>query len=992
MNISNEVVRKAYLILKNHVYHENLNLFLKQRVASFESNGFNESINRLTSVLETEYPQSTNEFEKWLSVINYHLLPKKIMRLEDKFDGEKTENEKPNDGLFLSNVKDSETYRVTNVNYFINAPIELHIVEVLWSLTVGVLLDGKLSKDCHGNRLNDIVKKSINKITENSSTELFKRYIDQYNNWRDEAISVATNIAKAKDDVAILSMDLKSYYYHIQPDFDLFTQIIHEEITDPDELDIALKLNNLLGLIVWQYYLTIKPSLEVTHQESFSKIGLPIGFTSSSIIANWYLLKFDTEIATNVRPIYYGRYVDDIMMVFKRPKIGARNPMEGFVQEYLQAILQKNDEENVYYINVDGNFLPVQKDKFILQYFDKENSHAGLELFKHELDERSSAFKFLPTEHVNRELDKFAYDILYEGSANKFRSIVGLAENETELAKYLSTHIVAHRLCKLDKKDLVINELSLFFRGQNALRFNRLWEKVYQYALITKKYPFIKQFFDYLNQEISKIEFFHSRFNGNPVITNALVLDLKLYNKISLSISLGLLDLFDLPKRVFSTGFPDVLIDDLTRKFITEKPKLEQILRGTPDVFDFALQFRKSNLIRHSLVAWPLSNYSEFDGDLTDENEFINFKKALDEQKLELSPRYIHFDEWQLYKIPGLLSTDQPNFDSCFEESLKKFTSKNFNKDFPVFKASTEGGVPNDVVVSNYKIGDHEEKNLLRLGIANLVVSAKDIEYALRKDKSPNIDFDRQDNLYQILNAAVKNKTDLLVLPEVSIPVSWLPFMVSFSRRNQIGLIFGLEHWVVNAHAFNLIVEVLPFKVSKRYKSCAVITRIKNHYAPAELEQIDSLRLIPGNQLIKPNAYYHKVKWRGVSFASYNCFELSDITHRTIFRSEIDLLIACVWNKDTNYYQHILESTVRDIHCYTVQSNTSQYGGSCVLRPTNTDNKVMLYVKGGENPCLLTSELDIAALRSFQFKSRPNKDDIFKHLPPGYDCDKVKDR
>lgn len=992
MNISSEVVRKAYLILKNNVYHENLNLFLKQRVAKFESNGFDESINRLTSVLETEYPQSTNEFENWLSVINYNVLPKKILRLEDKLEGEKPENEKSNDGLFLSNVKDSEIYRVTNINYFINAPIELHIIEVLWSLTVGVLLDGKLSKDCYGNRVNDIIKKSIDKISENSSTELFKRYIDQYNNWRDEAISVATNIAKAKEDVAILSMDLKSYYYHIQPDFDLFTKLIHEEITDPHELEIALKLNQLLGLIVWRYYITVKPSMEITHQESCNKIGLPIGFTSSSIISNWYLLEFDTEIATNVRPVYYGRYVDDIMMVFKRPKIGVKNPMEGFIKEYLHTILQKNDNENVYYINVGSNSLPVQKDKFILQYFDKDNSHAGLELFKHELDERSSAFKFLPTEHVNRELDKFAYDILYEGSANKFRSIVGLAENETELAKYLSTHIVAHRLCKLDKKELVINELSLFFRGQNALRFNRLWEKVYQYALVTKKYPFIKQFFDYLNQEILKIEFCHSKFNGNEVISNALISDLKDYNKISLSISLGLLDLIDWPKKIFSVDPLAVVLDDLSKKFITEKPKLDQIIKGHPDVFDFALQFRKSNLIRHSLVAWPLSNYSEFEGDLTDENEYLNDKKALDERKLELSPRYIHFDEWQLYQIPGLLSSNQPDFNNGFEESIKKFTSKNFNKDFPVSKELIEGSTPNDVIVSNYKIGNHEEKNLLRLGIANLVVNAKDIEYALRKDKSPNIGFDRQDSLYQILNAAVKNKTDILVLPEVSIPVSWLPFMVSFSRRNQIGLIFGLEHWVVNDHAFNLIIEVLPFKVSNRYKSCAVITRIKNHYAPAELEQIDSLRLIAGNKLIKPNAYYHRVKWRGVSFASYNCFELSDITHRTIFRSEIDLLIACVWNRDTNYYQHILESTVRDIHCYTVQSNTSQYGGSCVLRPTNTDSKVMLYVKGGENPCLLTSELDIGALRSFQFKSRPNKDDVFKHLPPGYDSDKVKDR
>ena len=168
--------------------------------------------------------------------------------------------------------------------------------------------------------------------------------------------------------------------------------------------------------------------------------------------------------------------------------------------------------------------------------------------------------------------------------------------------------------------------------------------------------------------------------------------------------------------------------------------------------------------------------------------------------------------------------------------------------------------------------------------------------------------------------------------------------------------------------------------------------RIKNHYAPAELEIINNLRLTEGKPKSASKIFYHKVLWRGIAFATYNCFELSDITHRVLFKSEIDLLIACVWNKDTNYYQHILESAVRDLHCYTVQANTSQYGGSCILRPTKTENKTMLYVKGGENVCILTTQLDIKQLREFQYKSKPSSKDEFKHLPPGYDCEAVLQR
>ncbi|MCO6507144.1 MAG: hypothetical protein J6570_08620, partial [Snodgrassella sp.] len=93
-----------------------------------------------------------------------------------------------------------------------------------------------------------------------------------------------------------------------------------------------------------------------------------------------------------------------------------------------------------------------------------------------------------------------------------------------------------------------------------------------------------------------------------------------------------------------------------------------------------------------------------------------------------------------------------------------------------------------------------------------------------------------------------------------------------------------------------------------------------------------------------------------------------------------------------NYYQHILESAVRDLHCYTVQANTSQYGGSCVLRPAKTESKTLLYVKGGDNACILTTHLDIKKFREFQYKSKPSAKDGFKHLPPGYDCEAVLGR
>lgn len=267
-----------------------------------------------------------------------------------------------------------------------------------------------------------------------------------------------------------------------------------------------------------------------------------------------------------------------------------------------------------------------------------------------------------------------------------------------------------------------------------------------------------------------------------------------------------------------------------------------------------------------------------------------------------------------------------------------------------------------------------------------MAVDKKSIESACRKDRSPNLSYERQKNLYRILNSATEENTDILLLPELSIPVSWLPFMAAHSRRKQISIIFGLEHWVIGEKAYNIHVETLPYEVMGKHKSSLLTFRVKNHYAPSELEILKSYRLKCGAPKAK-NQRYHLIKWRGISFATYNCFELANIKHRALFRSQLDILFACVWNKDTHYYQHITESAARDLHCYVAQSNTSHYGGSCVLQPTSSTTSNKIYVKGGENHCILTTTLDIAALREAQYRTLRVSSDTIKHNPPGFDFD-----
>lgn len=1006
--LTEDVVKHAYLYLKNYAYYEKINLFLKKKVAKFECDSFDVSIKKLSSLLNGGNFTTSSVFKNWLESIDYYVLPKSISRPEDK-DGNCKEN-----GLFISNVTSSPKYPV-KVNYFISAPVELHIIEVLWCLIVGPILDEDLSECCYSNRLEDSAKKFTQQKNVKNFRSLFKYYVKQYGSWRDQALSVATNIHKNNESVALLSLDLKSYFYCVNLDFREIADQIETAFKDKEQLrGIALKLNESLEMIFSAYSRKMAPSLKSTHPECENKLSLPIGLASSAVLGNWYLSEFDREILEKARPDYYGRYVDDIIMVFRNPGTdygdGDGLPVKSFVRRFLSEQLIENKEDTTdscFYIKARDNKLLVQEKKLMFYLLDKEHSRALLEVFREELQERSSAFRFLPGEDVERELDRFAYDVLYEGSHNKLRSIKGLIENETELVSYLERQIILHRLCKVNRTDSVPDQLKRFFKGGNVFRFSRLWEKVYRYAVVVRKYDFIRTFYEDLNSEIGKASVSQEPKDPRAEdLSRKLQKNLRLYNKISLGLSVALLDM-DLIQSNGEMSGGGKRSEGL-RLFLEKHRKIR------PQ----AVALRDANLIHHNLVAWPMANYTAFRGDLTDERKFRESHDLdFEDEKIQRSPRFIHFDEWQLFCLQKSLAQKEQRslvgWQKKFQEECQEYFSRipversddgqasgemlvceSLRETFSKEEDSEKRGNSEKIRKCSFIVGKKPESppKKIRIALANIEIKKSDIENAIRKDKKPNISFERQKMLYEIMNSAIREKADVLVMPELSTPVSWLPLMVAHCRKHQQAMIFGLEHWEVCGQVHNLLVELLPFKMSEKYHSCFMTARIKNHYAPKELQLIENLRLKPPHTLGNHESYYNKISWRGITFASYNCYELSDIEHLALFKSEIDILFACCCNRDINYYQSILESAVRDIHCYVIQSNASQYGGSCVLRPAKTEEKTMFYVKGGKNPCILITEIDVAALRDFQYNPPPRNKDSFKSLPPGFDSEKVLER
>jgi hypothetical protein len=118
-----------------------------------------------------------------------------------------------------------------------------------------------------------------------------------------------------------------------------------------------------------------------------------------------------------------------------------------------------------------------------------------------------------------------------------------------------------------------------------------------------------------------------------------------------------------------------------------------------------------------------------------------------------------------------------------------------------------------------------------------------------------------------------------------------------------------------------------------------------------------------------------------------------------LFRSKVDFLVASEYNPDIKYFSNIVESVIRDVHCYFIQANSSDFGDSRISQPKKSELLDILRIKGGDNDTFLVTELDIGDLRNFQnmdiegqMIARAGNNNIFKLTPPDFNHDEVHER
>lgn len=608
MEITGTEIEAAYRKLKSYVYYDKTDLRLRERLAEFEcSTKFLNKLNDVREVAASNRPADDRRFKKWLAATGFRVAPKKLRPIRDA-SGARGKG----DGNFITNVTSADTIEVDTVNYFFDGPIELHLIAVLWLMREGCHLDALLLSECCGSRLSARLRDE-----DDDSLQLFTKYHEQYSRWRDSGIKKAKQLLVEEGrNVAILGLDLQEYYYRVNVDFDevraVLEAAIGEEVPEGEGSLLAC-----IEAICKMYRKRISPLLTKTHADiDDSMIGLPIGLCSSVLLANWYLQGFDTDVLKNVRPAYYGRYVDDILLVVPTPQDPAQkegNPIEAFMRELLVRTKILNDPiDGAYSLKALPN-LRLQRSKCILQYFDARHSIAGLEKFKKKLEQNGSDFRLLPVDEADNSMEDVAYDLLYEGSVNKFRSVKGLAENRYELAKHLARQTILHVLTDDPPDRKVSKGLQNFFKGRSAIEYFDLWERVFTLLGIAGDKATLKAFAKQLKAEISRVR------GKDAAVTEQLVQGLERHLNLSLSMSDAVCE--------EDAGVVDLIEDAPSDKF------------------------RRANLLRHHYVRAPLLNFTTYTGPLSKRQ--LTAKVKRDPHKLAYTPRFLNFDECMLLAYSG---------------------------------------------------------------------------------------------------------------------------------------------------------------------------------------------------------------------------------------------------------------------------------------------------------------------------------------------------
>lgn len=996
MEINAKLFKIAYKKLKSSLYYDKTQTILRDKLVSFEAEC--RDIDSYLEELTDDFLNGETRdglYDEILASISYFAFPKSLIE-------EKTS--------MIKNYSKKKTEIFDN-QYFLDMDVRGHILGVLWLLLIGYRVDQNMYAHSYGNRIR---KKMCNEFSEEPtySPYLFEPYFQQYEGWRDTAMNESLQHLHAGQDVVILTLDFKRFYYSVDVTEELFDGIYEEEIvlTEADSEELKA-LHNFIFQIIERYS-------ECFVEFKGRKI-LPIGFLPSNVLANYALRNFDKAILDGWNPIYFGRYVDDVIIVdkiesnsdlFKKSqanKLEADDIIGYFLEQcsgwkglngikcnnsVRYALLQreKNDKETVngndknfkYVLNKlynpvenDNSHIVIKNDKVKIFYFRAGESDALITCFKENISKNKSEFRHMPEDEAIFQKEDYSkiYDLQNDETINKFRGIKGISIDKYELSKLLGKHLRIGGLIQDVRETGFEQQICRILNPKVIIENYNIWEKIIEILVINESWDTLKNILKSIIDVIDALDY------SNSGILSEVKKTLRLYLCSALSRSLALVwgtkvDEFieDLRKQYVSREDFQTIVSHLRKQHRKAYCKTRMVDKSVMPIFIDMLKMGKIYKAEDDIL------------NLCDFQQMLLFSKDVwKDNKYAYYPYLVTMYDFSMMSCIEQLKASENHFGEfadIYNDQIRNYVTSNYL-------------VPDNIslmekIIRVEKFGDKKaflvqvdntKKEKLRLAIANVRLNHDNFEKVVI-DK-PNRSYQRYKDLSKIINAAIDEKADMLIMPEAYVPFEWLATVARTCARNSLAIVTGIEHIKMGAQVFNLTAIILPYEDILN-RSALISFHLKTHYAPAEKQEINGYRLdeVKGE-------HYELYQWHDCYFPVYCCYELTSITERAIFQSYADFLVAIEWNKDVNYYSNILESLSRDIHCYCVQVNSSDYGDSRITKPSKTEEKDIMRTKGGRNNTILIDEIDIRKIREFQLKEYNLQayDKSFKPTPPGFE-------
>ena len=289
-------------------------------------------------------------------------------------------------------------------------PIAFHVITTLWIDSVGTKMDSMLSKSSYGNR----IKQNKRRF----SLGTFFPYPSCYRKWRGDAIESIRAALNKKKNVIAITTDFSAFYHSINPGFIL-------------EPAFQKKLGLCLNDEQKRFTRLIIRMLDRWAETTPLKRGLPVGCSISSVIANLALAFFDQSVEKNLKPLFYGRYVDDIILAIENTNgLSRQKDIWSWIQNRIlclserypdsmypafphhdytskdHIINKKNMRNKILYLDygkeyqelekIDFGYLVFKKEKTKFFVLDYQSGTTFLDLLEKQIKEMSSEWRLLP--------------------------------------------------------------------------------------------------------------------------------------------------------------------------------------------------------------------------------------------------------------------------------------------------------------------------------------------------------------------------------------------------------------------------------------------------------------------------------------------------------------------------------------------------------------------------------------------------------------------